>query len=291
MKQILVTGSKGQLGNELRVLSKQYHQFRFFFFDVEELNITNLSDLEMFFSQNKIDYIINCAAYTAVDKAESEKELADLLNYKAVEFLLKASEKQQSKLIQISTDYVFGGLHNLPLKEDTATQPESAYGFSKLKGEQVAIASERSIIIRTSWLYSSFGHNFIKTIRKYGAEREQLTVVYDQIGTPTYARDLAKSILDIIQYSEQQNQFKTGIYHFANEGVISWYDFALEICNLSNIRVKILPVLSDQFPTPAKRPAYSVLDKQKIKSTFNLDIPYWKDSLKSCIQLLEAQKD
>ena len=285
MKIILVTGSKGQLGSEIEVLSKKNSRFLFLFTDEKDLDITNISELENFFGKNKVDYIINCAAYTAVDKAEEDQDRADLLNNIAISNLLKASDKQKTKLFQISTDYVFGGEHNTPLSEDLETIPESAYGRSKLKGEIAANESGRSIIIRTSWLYSSFGHNFVKTIQKYGKEREELKVVFDQVGTPTYARDLAQSILAIIDYSESNNNFKIGIYHFANEGVISWYDFAKEICSLSKISVKIEAVLSEQFPTAAKRPAYSVLNKTKIKKTFGIDIPYWKDSLEKCIEL------
>jgi dTDP-4-dehydrorhamnose reductase len=286
MKQILVTGSQGQLGSELNVLSKAYSDYQFFFYDKEDLDITRLESLEAFFNNNAIDYIINCAAYTAVDKAEEQPDLAHLLNAKAVENLLKASDKSKSKLFQISTDYVFGGFHNLPLSEDMPTQAESAYGNSKLAGEIIAQDSKRAIIIRTSWLYSSFGHNFVKTIQKFAKERHQLKVVYDQIGTPTYAADLAKVIMDIIEQSEQQQEFKQGIYHYANEGVISWYDFAIEICKQSQINVEILPVLSEAFPTPAKRPAYSVLDKSKLKNTFGIKVPYWSDSLAKCIDLL-----
>ncbi len=289
MKKILITGSNGQLGSELQFLSKEYTQYKFFFTDVKDLDITDFQELKSFFAKNPIDYIINCAAYTAVDKAEEEKEFSDLLNHKAVANLLDTSKKNNTKLFQISTDYVFGGLHNTPLLEDLETHPESSYGLSKLKGEEVANKSGRSIIIRTSWLYSSFGNNFVKTIRKYGQEREELSVVFDQIGTPTYARDLAKSILDIINFSETKKEFKSGIYHYANEGVLSWFDFAYEICQLSKIKVNILPVLSDQFPTPAKRPAYSVLDKHKIKTTFELSIPYWSDSLKKCISILKNE--
>ncbi len=285
--QILVTGANGQLGSEIRFLSEQYSQFKFIFTDREELDITNIENLTRFFRENKIDYILNCAAYTAVDKAEEETELSNLLNSKAVENLLLASQNNNTKLFQISTDYVFGGVHNTPLTEDLPTHPESAYGLSKLNGELFAEKSQRAIIIRTSWLYSSYGSNFVKTIQKYARQRDELSVVFDQIGTPTYARDLAESILKIIQISQRNNEFKNGIYHYANEGVLSWYDFAKEICDLSNIEVNISPVLSDQFPTPAKRPAYSVLDKQKIKKTFNLEIPYWKDSLKSCVKLLD----
>jgi len=287
MKNILITGSDGQLGSELQFLSKEYKEYNYFFTDKDTLDITNIDDLTVFFEKNAIDYIINCAAYTAVDKAEEDIEFANLLNAKAVENLLDASKKTNTKLFQISTDYVFGGKHNTPLTEGLPTHPESSYGLSKLKGEQAAEKSNRAIIIRTSWLYSSFGNNFVKTIQKYGKERDELKVVFDQVGTPTYARDLARAILDIIVNSEQNNQFKNGIYHYANEGVISWYDFAIEICSFSNIEVEIKPVLSALFPTPAKRPSYSVLDKNKIKETFNIQIPYWKKSLVKCIEIIK----
>ncbi len=284
-KTVLVTGAYGQLGSEIAQIKDSYPNFNFFFYDKDDLDITNLEALKNFFAHQAIDYIVNCAAYTAVDKAESEPELAELLNATAVDLLLKASEKQNSKLIQISTDYVFGGLRNTPISEDEALSPESIYGKTKLKGETFAASSGRAIIIRTAWLYSSFGHNFVKTIQKYGREKGELKVVFDQVGTPTYAGDLAKAILDILVFSEQ-NEFKSGVYHYANEGVVSWYDFAREICLQSNIQASILPVLSEAFPTPAKRPAYSVLNKQKIKNTFDIHIPYWSESLKVCIDKL-----
>ncbi len=284
MKSILVTGSEGQLGQEINQIKNQYPDFQFFMHD-RDLDITDLNALNNFFKSNKIDYIINCAAYTAVDKAESEIDKANLLNGTAIENLLKASSEQASKLIQISTDYVFGGFQNKPIEENEPTAPESAYGSSKLAGEMHAQKSQRAIIIRTSWLYSSFGHNFVKTIRKYGQERGDLKVVFDQVGTPTYAGDLAKAILDIIVFSEN-NGFKSDVFHYANEGVVSWFDFAWEICRISGIEAQIHPVLSEAFPTPAKRPVYSVLNKSKIRNTFGIDIPYWKDSLKVCIDKL-----
>ncbi len=286
--KILVTGSNGQLGSEIKELSSMYPQLSFDFLDVADLDITDRAMVEQYFDSHPIDYIINCAAYTAVDKAETETDLANKINAEAVRNLLSGSEKHQSKLLHISTDYVFGGIHNTPIDESTATNPESAYGLSKLKGEILASDSGRAIIIRTAWLYSRFGQNFVKTIRKYAKERDSLSVVYDQIGTPTYAADLAKAILDIIsKVSDNSAVFQAGIYHYANEGVLSWYDFAIEICNMSQIKTPILPVLSHQYPTPAKRPAYSVLDKQKIKNTFDIKIPYWKDSLRTCIDWLE----
>jgi dTDP-4-dehydrorhamnose reductase len=286
--KILVTGSLGQLGSEIQDLSKFYTNYQFYFHDKDDLDILDKDALQSFFSENSIDYIINCAAYTAVDKAEEEKELAFLLNHKAVKNLLDASSNTQAKLFQISTDYVFGGIHNTPFLENEKTQAESIYGESKLQGEIEAINSNRAIVIRTSWLYSSYGNNFVKTIMKYAQEREELNVVYDQIGAPTYAKDLAKAILDIIDKVEKkQNNFETGIYHYANEGVLSWFDFAVAITEISNINTKINAVNSEMFPTAAKRPPYSVLSKDKIKNTYNIEIPYWRDSLVKCIQILQ----
>lgn len=286
MKQILVTGSKGQLGSELRLLSQEHSDYEFIFTDIDDLDISCENDLSTFFKNHSISYIINCAAYTAVDKAEEEKEFSELLNHLSVGYLLKASKSKGTKLIHISTDYVFGGQHNVPLKEDLETKPESAYGSSKLKGEQLALDSERAIIIRTSWMYSSYGQNFVKTIKRIATNNDSISVVFDQIGTPTYAKDLAQSIIDIIKRTEQSSIFEKGIYHYANEGAISWYDFAHAICNISKIEVEIEPVLSDKFPSLAKRPAYSVLDKTKIKSVYGLKIPHWNESLIECLTVI-----
>ena len=288
MSKILVTGSLGQLGSEIQDLSKFYTNHQFYFFDKDDLDILDSNKLDSFFEKNPVDYIINCAAYTAVDKAEEEKELAFLLNHKAVKNLLETSAANNTRLFQISTDYVFGGIHNTPFSEDEKTKPESVYGESKLMGEKAAIESGRAIVIRTSWLYSFYGNNFVKTIMKYAQERDELNVVYDQVGAPTYAKDLAKAILDIIDKIERkEKKFEQGIYHYANEGVLSWFDFATAITKISNINTKIKAVRSEMFPTPAKRPPYSVFAKDKIKNTYDIEIPYWRDSLIECIKILE----
>ncbi len=286
MQNILVTGADGQLGSEIRNLASNYNNFNFIFTDVKNLDITNINDVEEFFAHHPIDYIINCAAYTAVDKAESNYDSANLINVIGVKNLVALSEKYSSKLIHISTDYVFDGTNHKPYVETDATNPASVYGKTKLEAEKIILNSSiNAIIIRTSWLYSSFGNNFVKTMIKLGSERKELNVIFDQIGTPTYAFDLGKAILDIVEQSTQNNnKFSQGIYHFSNHGVCSWYDFAIEIMELANINCRINPIESKDYPTPAKRPFYSVLNKSKIQNTFNISIPYWKDSLKQCIK-------
>ena len=289
MKRILVTGSNGQLGSEIKELSKNNIFAEFIFTDKDDLDITNLEKLESFFEEKKIDYVINCAAYTAVDKAEQEPEKAFLINAKAIEYLTKVCKKHQSKLIHISTDYVFNGETYLPYKEDNLTNPQSVYGKSKLKAEEIILNSNiDAIILRTSWLYSFYGYNFVKTIRKLILKHKKLNVIFDQVGTPTYAYDLAKIILEIIFKTFQNKEnFKTGIYNFSNEGVCSWYDFAIEISNFLQREANILPIETKDFPTLAKRPHYSVLNKTKIKQAFDIKIPYWKDSLLLCLTKLE----
>ena len=283
--KILITGSKGQLGSELRELSTYYKNLSFTFTDLEELDITNYNALNIFFEKNKFDTIINCAAYTAVDKAETDKENASHLNRNAVKYLAEFASNQNSLLVHISTDYVFDGRNCKPYLETDLTNPKSFYGKSKLDGEvEIIFQSKRAIIIRTSWLYSSYGNNFVKTILKYGKERGKLNVVFDQIGTPTYAADLAFAILEIIPQLNSKLTIDT--YHFSNEGVSSWYDFAKEIVELSNMDCIINPIETKDYPLPAPRPHYSVLDKTKIKKEFHIDIPYWKDSLKKCLKLL-----
>ena len=286
MQNILVTGADGQLGNEIRNLAANYHNFNFIFTDVNNLSITNINDVEVFFTSHPIDYVINCAAYTAVDKAESNHDSASLINVTGVKNLVALSQKYSSKLIHISTDYVFDGTNHKPYVETDDTNPQSVYGKTKLEAEKIVINSSiNAIIIRTSWLYSSFGNNFVKTMIKLGSERKELNVIYDQIGTPTYAFDLGKTILDIIAQSTQNNnKLIQGIYHFSNQGVCSWYDFAIEIMKIANINCKINPIESKDYPTPAKRPYYSILNKSKIQNTFNISIPYWKDSLRQCIK-------
>jgi len=284
--KILVTGSKGQLGSDIQDISSQYPTLQFDFTDIDELNLTDASVVETYFIENKPDFCINCAAYTAVDLAEDEKELALKINRDTVSLLAKVCKKNNSKLIHVSTDYIFDGTNFKPYAENDATSPESVYGFSKLKGEEaIALINPDAMIIRTSWLYSSFGHNFVKTMIRLSSERNEITVVADQIGTPTYSGDLARAILDIITGSKKSQI--TGIYHFSNEGVASWYDFAKAIIQIIGSDCKVYPIESKDFPAKANRPFYSVLSKTKIKSDFNINIPYWLDSLKVAIQKIK----
>ena len=277
-KKILVTGANGQLGSELRVLSVNSNH-EFLFTDVAELDITNREAVDNYVSEHGTDIIVNCAAYTNVDKAEDDTEMADNINHLAVKNLAEVSAKYKLILIHISTDYVFDGSKNTPYLETDPTAPFGVYGRTKLAGEKAVTDSGCDyLIIRTSWLYSSFGNNFVKTIRRLTAEKDSLKVVFDQVGTPTYAADLASAILEIIETGKYKSN--SGIYHFSNEGVCSWYDFAIEIRNLSGNLCDIQPCHSDEFPSKVKRPNFSVLDKTKIKETFGLKIPYWKDALR-----------
>lgn len=280
---ILITGANGQLGNEMRLVSK-HSTHRYFYTDVDELDITDINAIRTVVKEYAINVIVNCAAYTNVDKAEDDKEMADLLNHKAVENLAIVAKEADATLIHISTDYVFQGNQCVPCREDWEPHPNSVYGSTKLAGEESIISVGcKHIIIRTAWLYSPFGKNFVKTMQQLTAEKDQLKVVFDQVGTPTYAGDLANVIYKII---EEDMLDKQGIFHFSNEGVISWYDFAKQICELSGNQCDIQPCHSDEFPSKVKRPHFSVLDKTKIKETFHLRIPYWKDSLKKCINIL-----
>ena len=290
MTQILVTGSNGQLGNEMRELAKN-SPFQFTFTDVAELDITNIQAIDELFQQNKFAFVINCAAYTNVNKAEEEEDIALKINAKAPENLAKISAKYHCKFIHVSTDYVFDGTNCQPYEESQPVCPQSAYGRTKLEGEKLAMAANpETIIIRTAWLYSTFGNNFVKTMIKLGTERDELSVVFDQIGSPTYAGDLAKAIYTIIEKVESnEKQFVAGIYHFSNEGVCSWYDFTKEIHALAGIQCLVKPIETKDFPSPAKRPFYSVLNKKKIKETYGVVVPYWKDSLAYCIQKLQAK--
>lgn len=280
---ILITGCNGQLGNELQLLEKKYSEHTFFNTDVHELDITNAEAIDKFVSSNNIDIIINCAAYTAVDKAESNKELCQLLNAEAPAYLAKAISKRNGWMIQVSTDYVFDGTKNTPYVETDSPCPNSVYGSTKLDGEKaVEQACKNTMIIRTAWLYSSFGNNFVKTMMRLGKEKEELNVIFDQIGTPTYARDLAVAIMTAVEKG-----IVPGIYHFSNEGVISWYDFTKAIHRLSGITsCHVRPIHTEEYPTAATRPHYSVLDKTKIKKTYGIEIPYWEDSLAECINIL-----
>ena len=285
MKNILITGANGQLGNEMRVLSAENPEYVYFFTDVAELDICNEQAILDFVKANQINVIVNCAAYTAVDKAEENVELCTKLNADAVGYLAKAAEACGAEFIQISTDYVFDGTAHVPYKETDETCPNSVYGTTKLLGEQNALTfCSRSMVIRTAWLYSTFGNNFVKTMIRLVKDRDMLGVIFDQVGTPTYARDLARVIFAAIRQG-----VISGVYHFSNEGVCSWYDFAKAIHRLAGITdCKVKPLHTSEYPTKASRPHYSVLDKTKIKTTYSIEIPYWMDSLESCIAELEA---
>lgn len=288
MNNVLVTGSNGQLGSEIREVSTSY-DYNFFFTSRDDLDIANKDDIKNFVENNNIKIIINCAAYTAVDKAEVDKNNADLVNRKAVKKLSKISKEKDIKLIHISTDYVFDGKTYKPYCEQFQTNPNSVYGQTKLDGENemIKINPHNSIIIRTSWLYSSFGNNFVKTMLRLGKEKDELGVIFDQIGTPTYARDLAKAILEILP---KINNKKVSIYNYSNEGVLSWYDFSKEIMKIAKLDCKINPIETFQYPTLASRPHYSLLNKAKIKKEYNIEIPYWKDSLDECLKVLGERK-
>ena len=285
MNKILVTGSNGQLGSEIRELSKSIKAD--FFFDA--LDITDQDALKSFIKTNKIDTIINCAAYTAVDRAEDDEVLANRVNHQAVKYLAEISKENGIKLIHVSTDYVFDGESCKPYKEDDKTNPITVYGKTKLKGEKAIqeVAPKNSVIIRTSWVYSSFGNNFVKSMLKYGREKDELRVVYDQVGTPTYARDLAKMVLDIMAKIKND---EVEIYHYSNEGVLSWYDFSKEIMKMACIECEITPIESFEYPTPASRPHFGVLNKSKIKKKFGIKIPFWKDSLSECLIKMGERK-
>ena len=282
MKNILVTGSNGQLGSEIREISDRYENYNFVFTDVEELDLTISEDIDSFFTDNKIDVCVNCAAYTAVDKAEDEIGLAMLVNSTAVDNLSKVCNNNGTLLFHISTDYVFNGKHFMPYVETDTVSPDSQYGLSKLKGEEaVMLNCDKAIIVRTSWLYSSHGNNFVKTLIKLGNERDQLSVVSDQVGTPTYAADLAEAIMVMIASFDETKPKE--IYHFSNEGAISWYDFGKAIMKLSNIECAINPIDSKDYPSKANRPFYSALSKSKIKKHYGVNVPYWEDSLRRMI--------
>lgn len=280
---ILITGCNGQLGNEMQLLEAENPQHQWFNTDVQELDISNQLAIEQFVAENKIDGIVNCAAYTAVDKAEGDKELCTTLNTVAPSYLAAAVEKRGGWMIQISTDYVFDGSKHTPYVETDTPCPDSVYGNTKLAGELgVTKFCKKSMIIRTAWLYSTFGNNFVKTMIRLGKEKPELGVIFDQIGTPTYARDLAVAIMTAINKG-----IVPGVYHFSNEGVISWYDFTKAIHRIAGITTcHVKPLHTAEYPTPANRPHYSVLDKTKIKTTYGIEIPYWEESLKDCIEKL-----
>lgn len=289
---ILITGCNGQLGNEMQLLAKQNPQHRYFLTDVvipdgvnaTILDITKKDDVEDFVEKNGIDCIVNCAAFTAVDKAEEATELCRLLNSDAPGILAEAVGKRGGCMIQISTDYVFDGTNNIPYTEDAPTCPNSVYGSTKLDGEKAVVAACKNyMIIRTAWLYSMFGNNFVKTMIRLGKEKPSLGVIFDQVGTPTYARDLAVAIMTAINKG-----VVPGIYHFSNEGVTSWYDFTKTIHRIAGISTcDVRPLRTSEYPTPAARPHFSVLDKTKIKQTYGIEIPYWEDSLRECVEKLK----
>ena len=287
--RVLITGSNGQLGSEIKELENNYNKVDFIFMDLPVLDICNFEVLQAFIIDNNINAVINCAAYTAVDKAEEDEEIAEKVNSKGVLNLVNALKRVNGKLIHISTDYVFDGDHFSPYKESDPVSPIGVYGKTKRAGELAVINSAiDSIVIRTSWLYSSYGNNFVKTMLRLGKEKESLGVIFDQIGTPTYAGDLAKTCLEILTGMNSLKISKNGnLYHYSNEGVASWYDFAISIMELGGENCKVKPIQTKDYPTLAKRPKYSVLNKYKIKTDFKIEIPYWRDSLKYCIEKIK----
>jgi dTDP-4-dehydrorhamnose reductase len=281
-RKILVSGSNGQLGSELQEIASQFKAFQFVFFSRAELSIIDRAALEKKFILHRPSYFINCAAYTAVDKAEKEKEIAEEINGHAVGAIATLCSQYDCRLIHISTDYVFNGKASTPLKEDDPVDPVNAYGDSKLMGERLAMQHSDAVIIRTSWVYSKYGNNFVKTMKRLMGEKESISVVNDQVGSPTYAADLAAAIMEIIT----SGKWEPGIYNYSNSGVISWFDFANEIKKQLHSKCEVYPIPTSQFPTPAKRPAYSVLDREKIQSVYNIKAREWKESLKECIDKL-----
>ncbi len=286
MKNIMVTGANGQLGNEMRLLAAVNSQYDYFFTDVAELDICDENAVMKYVADNNIDIIVNCAAYTAVDKAEDDSDFCRMLNQTAPGYLAKAVNARGGFLVQLSTDYVFDGTAHIPYREDETTCPNSVYGVTKLGGEEEALKNcQQTMIIRTSWLYSTFGNNFVKTMIRLGKEKDSLGVIFDQIGTPTYARDLAEAVFAAINKG-----IVPGIYHFSNEGVCSWYDFTKEIHRMAGISgCKVRPIHTEDYPTRAVRPHYSVLDKTKIKETYGIEIPHWTESLAECVSVLINQ--
>tara|TARA_B100000767_G_C19766755_1_gene537930 strand:- start:2589 stop:3452 length:864 start_codon:yes stop_codon:yes gene_type:complete len=286
MNNILVTGGNGQLGSELKEIAPNYQDYNFLFTDVKDLDITNHTTVAAFIESNNITVIINCAAYTAVDKAESEPELSDAINYLAVANFAQIAKDKNIKLIHISTDYVFDGTNHKPYVETDIPNPQSVYGQTKLDGEQAMqqINPANSVILRTSWVYSKFGNNFVKTMLRLADSRDEISVVADQIGTPTNAADLAEAILTILPKISNET---IEVFHYSNEGVCSWYDFAKAIFEIEGLPIKVNPIESSQYPTPAKRPFFSVLNKNKIKKKYKMEVPFWRDALKECLNKVE----
>lgn len=286
MKTILVTGANGQLGNSIRLLAKHYPQYNFLFTDVDTLDITDPQAVGKAIKDNQVDYVVNCAAYTAVDKAEDDEELCRRLNSYAVGVLGKAAHEAGAKMVHVSTDYVFSGTGYLPYKETDETRPVSVYGRTKLAGEQILQeVCPEAVIIRTAWLYSEFGSNFVKTVLRLGKERDELRFVFDQIGTPTYAGDLAAAVMAVVT-ADEKGAYVPGIYHYSNEGVCSWYDFTIKILEIAGISSRVFPIETKEYPTKAVRPPYSVLNKSKIKQTYGIAIPHWEASLRVCLEKL-----
>lgn len=288
MKNILVTGGNGQLATCIKDLAKDLEGLNFIYVDLDELDITKLKEVNSFFESESISFCVNCAAYTAVDRAETDKDNAVNVNIRGAAILAEACKVKNAGLIQISTDFVFDGKKSSPYLEEDSTEPLGVYGMTKLKGEQeVMRLLPNSFIIRTSWLYSEHGQNFLKTMLRLGSDRDNLSVVADQIGTPTYAGDLAKVIINII--TEDFKGF--GTYHYSNEGVASWFDFAKAIFDESKTNIKLLPIITDAYPTPARRPTFSVMDKTKIKKELKIEIPYWRDSMRKCLEKIETKEE
>ena len=284
MTTILITGSHGQLGNEMQQAASRFPVFNFIYTDVEDLDICDKAALNAFVKSNHVNIIVNCAAYTAVDKAEDDVELCYKINSEAVRNIGEVASENGLKVVHVSTDYVFDGTNYLPYSEDQAVCPATVYGKSKLAGEMALLEScEQSVILRTAWLYSSFGNNFVKTMMKLGAERDSLNVIFDQIGTPTYAADLADTILQVLS----NETFVPGIYHFSDEGVCSWYDFTKSIHRIAGIACDVYPIETKDYPARTPRPHYSVLNKAKIKATYGIVIPHWEESLEKCIEVLK----
>ncbi|MBD3767907.1 MAG: dTDP-4-dehydrorhamnose reductase [Gammaproteobacteria bacterium] len=294
-QRLLITGKSGQLGQSFAKLVNEYPQYDFIFLGREQLDLSQPDSLERALESIEFDTIINCAAHTAVDKAESEPELADAINHQSVKQLAQIAKQRNVALIHISTDYVFDGKNHKPYIETDPVDPQSIYGLTKLKGEQALHRiNPKGCIVRTSWVYSEFGNNFVKTMLRLGKERDQLGIIFDQVGSPTYATDLARALLELLKQigteddkSDNQTDEVLPIYHYSNEGVCSWYDFAKAIFELAELTVKVNPIETKDYPTPAKRPHYSLMNKAKIKQDFGLDIPYWKDSLQACLNELQ----
>lgn len=285
---VLVTGANGQLGSSLRKLAEEKNGLRFLFTDIDSLDICDPEAVRACVKENEVDYILNCAAYTAVDKAEDNQTLAAKINTDAVRNLGEAASAAGAKVIHVSTDYVFDGTSCRPYVETDPTCPVSVYGRTKLAGEQALQAvCPDAVILRTAWLYSEYGANFVKTMLRLGSEREAINVVFDQVGTPTYAGDLARAMLHIVE-TARAGEFKPGIYHFSDEGVCSWYDFTVKIIQTAGLPARVLPIESSEYPARAARPPYSVLNKGKIKRTFGFTLPHWEESLRVCLQGLES---